>query len=213
MKQQSFAKSLAGFLDMHLACCVRSSTLEIKGSAVAQIPKDTARRDLARVHVDARLDFLFSRDRELRRKEACSWRQRKEDFKQQVVLTLNDHHLYGSQRLGVDRAGHDIYVADIDMISDFFFQQRSMQNIENIEFDNVTFVLNAVDFLASFGIAFDRNSLSMIHSKILMRRLSRFGITYNFYVEVSHQGISTTLIADHLHTGSWNLKIVEKHLF
>lgn len=41
-----------------------------------------------------------------------------------------------------------IYVADIDMISDFFFQQRSMQNIENIEFDNVTFVLNAVDALA-----------------------------------------------------------------
>lgn len=39
-----------------------------------------------------------------------------------------------------------IYVADIDMISDFFFQERSMGNL-SMKFDNVTFVLNAVDSL------------------------------------------------------------------
>lgn len=40
-----------------------------------------------------------------------------------------------------------IFVSDIDMISDFFFQERSSGNLD-IEFDNVTFVLNAVDVLA-----------------------------------------------------------------
>lgn len=40
-----------------------------------------------------------------------------------------------------------IFVADVDMISDFFFQERNLGNLD-IEFDNVTFVLNAVDKLA-----------------------------------------------------------------
>ena len=40
-----------------------------------------------------------------------------------------------------------VFVADIDMISDFFFQERNLGNLD-IEFDNVTFVLNAVDTLA-----------------------------------------------------------------
>ena len=40
-----------------------------------------------------------------------------------------------------------IFVADIDMISDFFFEERNLGNL-NISFDNVTFVLNAVDALA-----------------------------------------------------------------
>ncbi len=40
-----------------------------------------------------------------------------------------------------------IFVADIDMISDFFFEERNLGNL-NIAFDNVTFVLNAVDSLA-----------------------------------------------------------------
>jgi ABC-2 type transport system permease protein len=39
-----------------------------------------------------------------------------------------------------------IYVADIDMISDFFFNERNLGNLD-IEFDNVSFVLNAVDSL------------------------------------------------------------------
>ena len=40
-----------------------------------------------------------------------------------------------------------IFVADIDMISDFFFEERNLGNLD-ISFDNVTFVLNAVDSLA-----------------------------------------------------------------
>ncbi len=40
-----------------------------------------------------------------------------------------------------------IFVADVDMISDFFFEERSLGNLD-LEFDNVTFVLNAVDMLA-----------------------------------------------------------------
>ena len=40
-----------------------------------------------------------------------------------------------------------VFVADLDMISDFFFQERSLGNL-NIRFDNVSFVLNAVDSLA-----------------------------------------------------------------
>ena len=40
-----------------------------------------------------------------------------------------------------------IFCSDIDMISDFFFEERNLGNL-NISFDNVTFVLNAVDALA-----------------------------------------------------------------
>jgi ABC-2 type transport system permease protein len=40
-----------------------------------------------------------------------------------------------------------VYVADIDMISDWFFFERS-RGESNLNFDNVTFVLNAVDVLA-----------------------------------------------------------------
>ncbi len=39
-----------------------------------------------------------------------------------------------------------VYVADIDMISDFFFEERNLGNLD-IEFDNVTFMLNAADTL------------------------------------------------------------------
>ncbi|MCA9212492.1 MAG: Gldg family protein [Planctomycetales bacterium] len=40
-----------------------------------------------------------------------------------------------------------IFVSDIDMISNFFFEERNLGNLD-LEFDNVTFVLNAVDSLA-----------------------------------------------------------------
>jgi ABC-2 type transport system permease protein len=39
-----------------------------------------------------------------------------------------------------------IFVADVDMISDFFFQERTLGNL-SMKFDNVTFMLNAVDSL------------------------------------------------------------------
>jgi ABC-2 type transport system permease protein len=41
-----------------------------------------------------------------------------------------------------------VYVADIDLISDWFFYNRSHGSDSNLDFDNVTFVLNAVDVLA-----------------------------------------------------------------
>ena len=40
-----------------------------------------------------------------------------------------------------------IAIADLDMISEQFFELRR-QKIENLELDNVTFVLNCVDVLA-----------------------------------------------------------------
>ena len=41
-----------------------------------------------------------------------------------------------------------VFVADIDLISDWFFYNRSHGTDSNLDFDNVTFVLNAVDALA-----------------------------------------------------------------
>ena len=46
-----------------------------------------------------------------------------------------------------DSGPNAIFVSDVDMISDFFFQERTFGNL-NFQFDNVTFVLNAVDALA-----------------------------------------------------------------
>ncbi|MFK8113801.1 MAG: Gldg family protein [Rubripirellula sp.] len=46
-----------------------------------------------------------------------------------------------------DNKANAVFVSDIDMISDFFFEERNLGNL-GIKFDNVTFVLNAVDALA-----------------------------------------------------------------
>ncbi len=46
-----------------------------------------------------------------------------------------------------DSKANAIFVSDMDMISDFFFQERTFGNL-SFQFDNVTFVLNAVDSLA-----------------------------------------------------------------
>ena len=55
-----------------------------------------------------------------------------------------------------------IFVADIDMISDFFFQERNFGNLD-LEFDNVTFVLNAVDMLAGDDAFIDLRSRRARH--------------------------------------------------
>ena len=46
-----------------------------------------------------------------------------------------------------EKQANAIFVTDVDMISDFFFQERTFGNLD-FQFDNVTFVLNAVDSLA-----------------------------------------------------------------
>lgn len=50
------------------------------------------------------------------------------------------------QKSDGDKKVNAIFVADIDLISDFFFEERNMGNL-SMKFDNVTFVLNAVDSL------------------------------------------------------------------
>lgn len=50
-----------------------------------------------------------------------------------------------------------VYCSDIDMISDWFFFERNRGNLD-IEFDNVTFVLNAVDQLAGDSTFIDLRS-------------------------------------------------------
>ena len=53
-------------------------------------------------------------------------------------------------RIEADEDGNKlnaIYVADVDMISDLFFQIRTQGDLD-IEFDNISFILNAVDVLA-----------------------------------------------------------------
>ncbi|MAT16661.1 MAG: ABC transporter permease [Planctomyces sp.] len=54
-------------------------------------------------------------------------------------------HVIACQVTGDDR--NVVYVADIDLISDFFFQERRAGNL-NFELDNVTFILNAIDRVA-----------------------------------------------------------------
>ncbi len=50
-----------------------------------------------------------------------------------------------------------VFCADIDMISDWFFFERNRGNLD-IEFDNVAFVLNAVDQLAGDATFIDLRS-------------------------------------------------------
>ncbi|MBK96768.1 MAG: ABC transporter permease [Planctomycetaceae bacterium] len=60
----------------------------------------------------------------------------------------NNHVIAAKIKRKSDEANANaIFVADVDMISDWFFQERTFGNLE-FELDNVTFVLNAVDSLA-----------------------------------------------------------------
>ncbi|QDU79538.1 ABC-type uncharacterized transport system [Polystyrenella longa] len=54
-------------------------------------------------------------------------------------------HVIACYVKGEDR--NVVYVADIDMISDFFFQERRANNL-NVTLDNVTFILNSIDQVA-----------------------------------------------------------------
>lgn len=65
-----------------------------------------------------------------------------------------------------DRKLNAIFVSDVDMISDFFFQERSMGNL-SMKFDNVTFILNAVDTLAGDESFIDLRSRRASHRTLV----------------------------------------------
>lgn len=70
-----------------------------------------------------------------------------------------------------------IYVADIDMISDFFFQERNLGNLD-LQFDNVTFVLNAVDVLVG-----DEEFIDLRSRRAKHRTLTRLEANKRSYLE------------------------------
>lgn len=59
-----------------------------------------------------------------------------------------------------------IFVADVDMISDFFFQERNLGNL-SMKFDNVTFVLNAVDALVGDNSFLELRSRRPMHRTLV----------------------------------------------
>lgn len=92
------------------------------------------------------------------------------------------HHLAASvtsEVPGDER--HAIFVADVDMISDFFFQERNLGNLD-MQFDNVTFVLNAVDKLAGDTTFIDLRSRRVRH-----RTLTRLESRYRDFLEEANE--------------------------
>ncbi|QEG24695.1 Gldg family protein [Mariniblastus fucicola] len=74
-----------------------------------------------------------------------------------------------------------IYVADIDMISDFFFQERNLGNL-GITFDNVPFVLNAVDSLVG-----DESFIALRSRRAKHRTLTRVESQKRVFLEEANR--------------------------
>jgi ABC-2 type transport system permease protein len=74
-----------------------------------------------------------------------------------------------------------IFVADVDMISDFFFEERNLGNLD-IEFDNVTFVLNAVDVLAG-----DESFIDLRSRRARHRTLTRVEASKRAFLEEANK--------------------------
>lgn len=92
------------------------------------------------------------------------------------------HHLAArvtSEDAGAER--NAIFVADADMISDFFFQERNLGNLD-MQFDNVTFVLNAVDKLAG-----DETFIALRSRRVQHRTLTRLESRYRDFLEDANQ--------------------------
>ena len=63
---------------------------------------------------------------------------------------------------GEDKGVNAVFVADLDCVSDMFFSIRA-QGMADLEFDNVTFVLNAVDTLAGDETLLDLRKRRRLH--------------------------------------------------
>jgi ABC-2 type transport system permease protein len=95
----------------------------------------------------------------------------------------NDTHVLAA-RLTSDSADTKVkavFVADVDIISDFFFEERNLGNLD-IEFDNVTFVLNAVDILAGDDSFIDLRSRRARH-----RTLRRVEASKRAFLEAANK--------------------------
>ncbi len=80
-----------------------------------------------------------------------------------------------------------VYVADVDLISDWFFVQRNMGEL-NLNFDNVPFVLNAVDVLAG-----DPKFLDLRKRRTALRTLTGVEAQTAKFVE---ERVAMTKVAD-----------------
>ena len=74
-----------------------------------------------------------------------------------------------------------VFVADVDMISDFFFQSRMRGDLD-IRLDNVTFVLNAVDALIG-----DETYIPLRSRRAKHRTLARLERQKNEFLEVANK--------------------------
>jgi ABC-2 type transport system permease protein len=78
-----------------------------------------------------------------------------------------------------------IFVADVDMISDFFFQSRMRGDLD-IRLDNVTFVLNAVDVLIG-----DETYVPLRSRRAKHRTLARLELQKNQFLEEANKREAT----------------------
>jgi ABC-2 type transport system permease protein len=85
----------------------------------------------------------------------------------------NDDLMIAARVTGKPEAGKDkgidvIYVADLDLIGNQFFQIRRQMADPNLRFDNVTFVLNCIDTLAG-----DQSLIELRKRRPILRTLER----------------------------------------
>ncbi|MCR9200523.1 MAG: Gldg family protein [Planctomycetaceae bacterium] len=84
-------------------------------------------------------------------------------------------HILACHVINEDKPTNVVFVTDIDMISDWFFLERSRGNLD-LAFDNVSFILNAVDRLAAVDtfIALRSRRSSLRTLTTIEREKSRF---------------------------------------
>ena len=74
----------------------------------------------------------------------------------------------GKPAEGQAKGTNVIYIADLDMVSNQFFQIRRQYTDQNLSFDNVTFVLNCIDTLAG-----DESLIELRKRRPILRKLEK----------------------------------------